>query len=132
MFFKVIRENKTRENFRIYSMAFLFNEELHSYRQACGLEHNVSSMHFLISCYFLPGYPDLMERYAKFLVRHFSDSRIVITGIIKLLIFTKKCPIITIKSTNYMYMSRNMRFPTMWYVPPVKAQTSLHLRAVSS
>ena len=39
----------------------------------------------------LPGYPDLIERYAKFLVRHFSDSRIVITGNIKLLISTRKC-----------------------------------------
>ena len=27
-------------------------------------------------------------------------------------------------------MSRNRRFPTMWYVQPGKAQTSLHIRAV--
>ena len=25
-----------------------------------------------------------------------------------------------------MYLSRDMRFPTMWYVRPAKAQTSLH------
>ena len=29
-----------------------------------------------------------------------------------------------------MYMSRNMRFPTMWYVRPTKAQIHLHIRAV--
>ena len=28
------------------------------------------------------------------------------------------------------YMSRSMRFPTMWYVRPAKAQTSLRIRAV--
>ena len=27
-------------------------------------------------------------------------------------------------------MSCDMRFPTMWYVRPAKAQTSLHIRAV--
>ena len=27
-------------------------------------------------------------------------------------------------------LSRNMRLPTMWYVRPAKAQTSLHIRAV--
>ena len=27
-------------------------------------------------------------------------------------------------------LSRDMRFPTMWYVLPAKAQTSLHIRAV--
>ena len=27
-------------------------------------------------------------------------------------------------------MSRDMRFPTMWYVQPAKAQTSLRIRAV--
>ena len=27
-------------------------------------------------------------------------------------------------------MSRNIRFPTMWYVRPAKAQTSLRIRAV--
>ena len=30
------------------------------------------------------------------------------------------------------YLSRDMRFPTMWYVRPAKAQTSLHIRAVWS
>ena len=30
------------------------------------------------------------------------------------------------------YMSRDMRFPTMWYVGPAKPQTSLHIRAVWS
>ena len=30
------------------------------------------------------------------------------------------------------YMSRDMRFLTMWYVQPAKAQTSLHIRAVWS
>ena len=30
------------------------------------------------------------------------------------------------------YMSRDMRFPTMWYVRPAKAQTSLRIRAVWS
>ena len=29
-------------------------------------------------------------------------------------------------------MSRDMRFPTMWYVRPAKAQTSLRIRAVWS
>ena len=29
-------------------------------------------------------------------------------------------------------MSRDMRFSTMWYVPPAKAQTSLHIRAFVS
>ena len=29
-------------------------------------------------------------------------------------------------------LSRNMKFPTMWYVWPAKAQTSLHIRAVWS
>ena len=28
------------------------------------------------------------------------------------------------------HLSRNMRFPTMWYVRPAKAQTSLRIRAV--
>ena len=28
------------------------------------------------------------------------------------------------------YVSRNMRFPTMWYLRPAKAQTSLRIRAV--
>ena len=27
-------------------------------------------------------------------------------------------------------LSQCMRFPTMWYVRPAKAQTSLHIRAV--
>ena len=30
------------------------------------------------------------------------------------------------------YMSHSMRFPTMWYVGPAKAQTSLRIRAVWS
>ena len=29
----------------------------------------------------------------------------------------------------YQYMSRNMRFPTLWYVRPAKPQISLHIRA---
>ena len=57
----------------------LYNEELHFYD------------FILYFALVLPGYPDLIERYAKFLVRHFSDSRIVITGNIKLLISTRKC-----------------------------------------
>ena len=28
------------------------------------------------------------------------------------------------------YMSHDMRFPTMWYVQPAKAQTSLRIGAV--
>ena len=32
----------------------------------------------------------------------------------------------------YYYMSREMRFPTMWYVRPAKAQTNLRIRAVLS
>ena len=28
------------------------------------------------------------------------------------------------------HMSRDMRFPTMWYVRPAKAQTSLRIRTV--
>ena len=32
----------------------------------------------------------------------------------------------------FQQMSRDMRFPTMWYVPPAKAQTSLPIRAVWS
>ena len=28
------------------------------------------------------------------------------------------------------YMSHNMRFPTMWYVRPAKAQTSLRIRTI--
>ena len=31
---------------------------------------------------------------------------------------------------NILYMSRDMRFPTMWNVRPAKAQTSLRIRAV--
>ena len=31
-----------------------------------------------------------------------------------------------------IHMSRNMWFPTMWYVPPAKAQTGLRIRAVWS
>ena len=30
---------------------------------------------------------------------------------------------------NCMHMGREMRFPTMWYVRPAKAQTSLRIRA---
>ena len=30
----------------------------------------------------------------------------------------------------YCYLSRGMRFPTMWYVRPSKAQTILRIRAV--
>ena len=33
-------------------------------------------------------------------------------------------------SHTMRYMSRDMRFPTMWYVRPAKAQTSLCIRAV--
>ena len=29
-----------------------------------------------------------------------------------------------------LLMSRDMRFPTMWYVRPAKAQTSLRIRVV--
>ena len=32
-------------------------------------------------------------------------------------------------SKNVIQMSHDMRFPTMWYVRPVKAQTSLRIRA---
>ena len=32
--------------------------------------------------------------------------------------------------TSFPYMSHGMRFPTMWYVRPAKAQTSLRIRAV--
>ena len=35
-----------------------------------------------------------------------------------------------LKAMKKTYLSRNMRFPTMWYVPPAKAQTSLRIRAV--
>ena len=34
------------------------------------------------------------------------------------------------KINMYSYMSQCMRFPTMWYVRPAKAQTSLRIRAV--
>ena len=37
----------------------------------------------------------------------------------------------TLKSFN-IKMSRNMRFPTMWYVRPAKAQTGLRIRAACS
>ena len=30
----------------------------------------------------------------------------------------------------YVYLSRDMRFQSMWYVRPAKAQTSLRIRAV--
>ena len=30
----------------------------------------------------------------------------------------------------FLYLSHDMRFPTMWYVRPAKAQTSLYIRAV--
>ena len=33
-------------------------------------------------------------------------------------------------SYAHSYMSRDMRFPTMWYVRPAEAQTSLRIRAV--
>ena len=36
------------------------------------------------------------------------------------------------ESHNQNNMSRDMRFPTMWYVRPAKAQTSLRIRAVWS
>ena len=29
---------------------------------------------------------------------------------------------------SYPYLSRGMRFPTMWYVRPAKSQTSLRIR----
>ena len=32
--------------------------------------------------------------------------------------------------TCMQYLSHNMGFPTMWYVPPAKAQTSLRIRAI--
>ena len=32
--------------------------------------------------------------------------------------------------TATSYLSRDMRFPTMWYVRPAKTQTSLRIRAV--
>ena len=35
-------------------------------------------------------------------------------------------------SGTYLQMSRDMRFPTMWYVRPTKPQTSLRIRAVWS
>ena len=31
------------------------------------------------------------------------------------------------KTLNEIYYSRSMRFPTMWYVRPAKAQTSLRI-----
>ena len=36
----------------------------------------------------------------------------------------------TILCVLYIFMSRDMRFPTMWHVRPVKPQTSLRIRAV--
>ena len=38
--------------------------------------------------------------------------------------------ILAILETQYcVYMSRDMRLATMWYVRPAKAQTSLRIRA---
>ena len=34
------------------------------------------------------------------------------------------------KTAKIAQMSRGMRFPTMWYVRPAKAQTCLRIRAV--
>ena len=39
-------------------------------------------------------------------------------------------PMVLINCTEYT--SRDMRFPTMWYVRPAKAQTSLRIRTVWS
>ena len=36
----------------------------------------------------------------------------------------------SIPAIHSKILSRNMRFPTMWYVQPAKAQTSLRLRTV--
>ena len=36
----------------------------------------------------------------------------------------------TTKPLDHLYLNRDMRFPTMWYVRPTKAQTSLRIRAV--
>ena len=33
---------------------------------------------------------------------------------------------------THPHVSRDMRFCTMWYMPPAQAQTSLHVRAVWS
>ena len=33
-------------------------------------------------------------------------------------------------TVSQIKLSRDMRFPTMWYVRPAKAQTSLRIRAV--
>ena len=41
-----------------------------------------------------------------------------------------KCQRNHIKSENMYEMSHDMKFPTMWYVRPEKAQTSLRIRAV--
>ena len=37
-----------------------------------------------------------------------------------------------IRELREVCMSHGMRFPTMWYVRPAKAQTSLRIRAVLS
>ena len=42
------------------------------------------------------------------------------------------CVLFVTVSSILCYMSRNMRFPTMWYVGPAKPQTSLHISAVWS
>ena len=47
------------------------------------------------------------------------------TTIWKWLIFTRERFVVDIKNCH-IDMSRDMRFPTMWYVRPAKAQTSLH------
>ena len=36
----------------------------------------------------------------------------------------------TVDNPQKYHMSRDMRFPAMWYVRPAKAQTSLRVRAV--
>ena len=46
--------------------------------------------------------------------------------------FIKCCFYILIFIIKNHDMSRDMRFPTMWYVRPAKAQTSLRIRAVWS
>ena len=38
---------------------------------------------------------------------------------------TREC----FKYSKFCYLSRGMRFPTIWYVQPAKAQTSLRIRA---
>ena len=68
----------------------------------------------------LDGLPSQNLSQDRFAAKHLNDN---ITGSLRLFLCQRQ-------NSDKVNMSRDMRFPTMWYVRPAQAQTSLRIRAV--